>query len=107
MAAVTEPGRMTPGRGASPRRLAGSLTTRIGALALAAVLLTSVVGAAAAVILVQRATDRAAVSYTRLDVYKRQVRGPHVRLTSGRQARLTGTFRSRPDRLVGAVRCGR
>jgi hypothetical protein len=62
MAAVTEPGRMTPGRGASPRRLAGSLTTRIGALALAAVLLTSVVGAAAAVILVQRATDRAAVT---------------------------------------------
>ncbi len=62
MAAVTEPGRMTPGRGASPRRLAGSLTTRIGALALAAVLLTSVVGAAAAVILVQRATDRAAVA---------------------------------------------
>jgi hypothetical protein len=51
-----------PGRGASPRRLAGSLTARIGALALAAVLLTSVVGAAAAVIVVQRATDRAAVA---------------------------------------------
>lgn len=53
---------MIPGRGASPRRLAGSLTARIGALALAAVLLTSVVGAAAAVIVVQRATDRAAVA---------------------------------------------